>query len=163
MKKFILMIFLLLQIFRVIAQNVSPVLPYKVSYSSSFDMTNNKYSAVVMNIWKEFGNNNFSKFPGYFADTVQLQKLTGEYKGSRDNFISILSASRGRYKAFDTKIDAIFSFRSTDKKSDWVSVYGYEYTEDNNGKRDTTNLHELWQFNENGKVSFISQYARKSH
>ena len=163
MKKYILMVFFSLQIIKVISQNASPVLPYKVAYSSSFEMTNNKYSAVIMNIWKEFGNNNFSNFPGYFADTVQLQKLTGEYKGDKDNFIGVLSASRGRYKAFDTKIDAIFSFRSMDKKSDWVSVYGYEYTEDKNGKRDTTDLHELWKFNEKGKVSFICQYARKSH
>ena len=163
MKKYILMVFFSLQIIKVISQNASPVLPYKVAYSSSFEMTNNKYSAVIMNIWKEFGNNNFSNFPGYFADTVHLQKLTGEYKGDKDNFIGVLSASRGRYKAFDTKIDAIFSFKSMDKKSDWVSVYGYEYTEDKNGKRDTTDLHELWKFNEKGKVSFISQYARKSH
>jgi len=75
------MVFFSLQIIKIIAQNVSPVLPYKVGYSSSFEMTNNKYSAVIMNIWKEFGNNSFSNFPGYFADTVQLQKLTGEYKG----------------------------------------------------------------------------------
>ena len=163
MKKIILIAFFSLQIIEVIAQKGAPILTYKAAYSSSYEMTNNKYSAVIMNIWKEFGNNNFSNFPGYFADTVQLQKLTGEYKGSRDNFIGILSANRGRYKAFDTKIDVIFSLRSTDKKSDWVSVYGYEYTEDNNGKRDTTNLHELWKFNEKGKVSFISQYARKSH
>ncbi len=163
MKKFIIMAFFSFQIIKVIAQKASPVLPYKVAYSSSFKMTNNKYSAVIMNIWKEFGSNNFSNFSGYLADTVQLERLTGEYKGSKDNFISVLSASRARYKAFDTKIDAIFSFRSTDKKSDLVSVYGYEYTEDNNGKRDTTNLHELWKFNEKGKVYFISQYARKSH
>ena len=152
-----------MQIIKVVAEKTSHDLPYKVAYSSSFEMTNNKYSAVIMNIWKEFGNNNFSNFPGYLADTVQLERLTGEYKGSRDNFIGVLSASRGRYKAFDTKIDVIFSFGSTDKKSDWVSVYGYEYTEDNNGKKDTTDLHELWKFNEKGKVSFISQYARKSH
>ncbi len=163
MKKVILVAFFLLQIINAISQNAPPVLPHQVAYSSSFEMTNNKYSDVIMNIWKEFGNGNFSKFPGYFADTVQLKKLTGEYKGSRDNFISVLSTSRGRYKTFDTKIEAIFSFRSTDKQSDWVSIYGYEYTEDNNGKKDTTNLHELWRFNEKGKVFLISQFARKGH
>ena len=163
MKKLIIIVFFSLQIIKVTAQKASQVLPYKVTYSSAFKMTNNKYSAVIMNIWREFGNNNFSNFPGYLADTVQLERLTGEYKGSKDNFIGVLSANRAKYKTFDTKMDVIFSFRSTDKKSDWVSVYGYEYTEDNNGKKDTTALHELWKFNEKGKVSFISQYARKNH
>ena len=70
MKKVILMAFFSLQIINAISQNATPVLPHKVAYSSSFKMTNNKYSAVNMNIWQEFGNNNFSNFPGYFADTV---------------------------------------------------------------------------------------------
>ena len=111
MKKFILMVFISVLIIKAIAQNASPILPYSVAYSSSFEMTNNKYSAVIMNIWKEFGNNNFSNFPGYLADTVQLERLTGVYKGSRDNFISVLSASRGRYKAFDTKMQVSRHFR----------------------------------------------------
>lgn len=83
------------------------------------------------------------------------------FKASRNDFIAASKTERATFKTVSTKLDAIFSFKSIDKNHDWVGVWGYEYTEDKNGKKDSSGIHEIWLFDKAGKVNFIRQYSRK--
>ena len=51
-----------------VAQSVSP---YTATYSSSFKIGKSAYSAIVLNLWKDWDDNTFDK-QDYFADRVVI-------------------------------------------------------------------------------------------
>jgi hypothetical protein len=65
------------------------------------------------------------------------------------------------FSAVSSRVDAVFPTKSTDKGENWVCVWGME-THTMNGKTDSTNLHEVWRFNKDGKVDLMMQYERSA-
>src|SRR5213075_2287838 len=117
-----------------------PAVPlgYVPSYSSSFEMGNPEYAAmIVQGSWKDWEKNTMDNMSKWVADTIiayhsdntmvkGLDSLTARWKRGRAGYTSVIDA-----------IDAVMAVYSTDKKENWVLVWATEINTDTKGKVDT--------------------------
>lgn len=134
--------------------------PYPISYSSQFEFIDPAKGKMVLDIWKDYDSNNLDNAKEKFADTVTM--IFPEFSmmhASRDSIIAAAKSGRGAYTSVVSKVDVVMSVRSTDKKGDWVLIWGDETHTGKNGKTDSVALHEVWGLNKAGKIEFMQQYA----
>ncbi|MFT3702071.1 MAG: hypothetical protein QM802_06865 [Agriterribacter sp.] len=134
--------------------------PYTMGYSSQFEFIDPEKGKMVLNMWKDFDNNSLDNSKDKFADTVSLQFPGMKLRSTRDSIIAVTKSYRGLYNAVASNVDVVMSVRSTDKKGDWVLVWGREIKTDKKNITDTTELHEVWGLNKEGKIEAIEQYIR---
>ena len=133
--------------------------PFDIQYSSQFEMGDPKHSQTVLNIWKAWDNGDLSSVKQSFADSVEIHTADGYIiKGVRDSVFKNTQDYRNMFKSVNTTVDAIISTRSTDKKEDWVCVWGKEIHTDTKNVLDSVYLQETWRLNKEGKVDFMLQY-----
>lgn len=135
--------------------------PYEMMYSSQFEMGDPKHSQTVLNIWKAWDKGDLSSVKDWFADSVEIHTSDGYViKGSRDSVLKSSQDYRSSYKSVSSTVDAVLSTRSTDKKEDWVCVWGKEVHTDSKNVTDSVYLQETCRINKDGKIDFMMQYAR---
>jgi hypothetical protein len=143
------------------AANVSYA--YSAGYSSKFEIGNAKDAQLIMDLWKDWEDGDLSKSKDRFADTVMLYLADGNtIWGSRDSVIAMSQRFRSTVASVTNKVDAFTPLKSTDKNENWVAVWGKEITTDKKGKVDSTNLHEVWRINKDGKADLMYQFAQKN-
>jgi hypothetical protein len=131
-------------------------------YSASFVMDSAQNTETVLALWKEFKDGDLSKSSGHFADTVSFFLADGSsMTGHKDSLIKEMQGYRNSFKSVDSKVEAIFAVKSTDKDEHFVAVWGVEFATDSKGKTDTVSLQETWGFNKEGKVNLMFQATRK--
>jgi hypothetical protein len=135
--------------------------PYKPLYSSSFSIGDHDNAKIVLDIWKAYEENRLSDTKAYWADSVTMEFADGfKLHTSRDSLIVGGNADRAQYASVIDSVQAWIPLHSIDKKEDWVGVWAMEYTQTTKGKKDTVDLHEIWQL-KNGKVVYMAQYKGK--
>ena len=136
--------------------------PYTATYSSKFEIGNPEYAKVVLNLWKDFDDNNLDNSLQSFADSVSMDFSDGSrVNGKRDSVVADAKKFRGSYKEVKTEVIAFMPLRTIDKNEDWVSVWGKEHRTDLKGKKDSVLLHEIWAFDKDGKITRMYQFAAK--
>jgi len=135
--------------------------PYAIGYSSQFEFIDPEKSKMVLGMWKDFDNNNLDNAKDNFADTVTMVFPDMSMHASRDSIIAVTKAYRNTYTSVISKVDVVMSVRSTDKKGDWVLIWGDETHTGKNNKTDSIALHEVWGLNKAGKIEFMQQYVSK--
>lgn len=131
-------------------------------YSASFVMDSAKNTETILALWKAWQDGDLSVGRSYFADSVALFFPDGSsMMGQTDTVMKGVQAYRSSFKQMESKLDAIFAVKSTDKNESWVTVWGVDISTDMKGKTDTTSIQETWRFNQAGKVDFMFQAARK--
>ena len=139
----------------------STVYPFKARYSSNFSMGTPANAKMVLDLYKEFDDNNLDQSKDVWADSVTMEFASGfMVHGSRDSVLAGAKMERGRYTMVMDSIDAWMPLHSNDKNEDWVAVWTREYSTTLKGKNDTTDLNELWHL-KNGKVDYMLQYSGK--
>ena len=134
-------------------------LPFVATNSSSFEMGDEKNAKIVLDAWKAWQDNQFENARSLFADSVLIHFAEGHsFNGPADSFIEMGKNERSKYSTMKDTLIAWMSTRSKDKNENWVLVWGIEYSTDNKGKSDTTDLHEAWRIKD-GKVDYMRQYA----
>ena len=134
--------------------------PYEINYSSQFEISDAQHSKIILDLWKDFDNGDISVHKDYFADSVEMIFTDGyRMHNVRDSIIASTNGYRSQYSSIKSTVDAVVPLRSTDKKENWVSVWGKEVST-KNGKTDSVDLHEVWRFNKDGKVDLMMQYKR---
>jgi hypothetical protein len=135
---------------------------YPINYSSQFEMGDPKKGQVVAELWKEFDNNNLKNQAGLFADSVTMHFDGSEMVGTRDMMLSETQKWRDQMSSVKSQIDAIMTTKATDKDKDgnWVCVWGSEITTDKTGKIDSSRLQEIWHFNKDSKIDYMSQFRQ---
>jgi hypothetical protein len=133
---------------------------YKAGYSSSFDIGKPEASKTVLAIWKSYENNKLADSKDLWSDSVTLQFENFTFHGSRDSAIAGGIADRAQFTSVIDSVDAWVPLHSNDRNADWVAVWAREFTVDKKGKKDTADIHEIWQLKD-GKARFMSQY--RSH
>ncbi|MFI5154248.1 MAG: hypothetical protein ACHQET_12990 [Chitinophagales bacterium] len=131
--------------------------PYKAGYSSSFEIGKPESSKIVLDIWKAFEDNKLDDTKALWADSVTLQFENFTFHGSPDSTIAGGKRDRAQYSSLIDSVDAWMPIHSTDRNEDWVAVWGREYSINKKGKKDTSDIHEIWMLR-NGKVAYMSQY-----
>jgi hypothetical protein len=141
---------------------VAVTLPYKVNYSSDFEIGDQKYAQIVLEAWKDYDNNTLEKSAGLFADSVTMDLANGAtINTKRDSAIAIVAKGRGSLASATDYIDAITVLKPKGKDETWVCVWAKEVDVMKDGKKDSVFLNENWMLNKDGKIRYISQLEGK--
>ena len=134
-------------------------LPMPVTYSSSFEMGNPAYAAmIVQGSWKDWQDNKMDNLKSWMADSITII-TSGEttIKGV-DSVAAVWKRFRDGYSAVTDSINAVMPVYSSDKKENWVLVWVTEYNTNTKGVKDTVNTMETWRINKDGKADMAFQY-----
>ncbi len=134
--------------------------PYKADYSSNFKIGNTAYADKVLDIWKDWDDNQFKRHD-YFADTVSMWMPDGSVTHGKANNLEMVMKYRGSMTSSKSTIHAWVPLYSIDKKDNLVCVWGTEVDTYADGKVEKKELHEVWWFNKDGKVSTMRQWTSK--
>jgi len=135
--------------------------PYKATYSSAFKMGDAAHAKTVLDIWKAYEENRLQDTKELWGDTVTMEFASGfKLHASRDSLIAGGVAERGKYTSVVDSVEAWMPLHITDKNEDWVAIWAMEYTTDAKGKKDTSDIHEVWQL-KNGKAVYMLQFSAK--
>ena len=134
--------------------------PYSILYSSSFVMDEPKNAETLLALWKAYDNGDLMSTKEMFADTVDAHLANGlDIHASRDSVIAMVQKVRNSYKAAVDEVHAIMAVKATDKNEHWALIWGTERDTHKNGKVDSVDLQETWQFDDNGKAKRFFQFA----
>jgi len=137
-----------------------PALPYKAGYSSDYKIGNPAYSKMVLELWKDWDDNTFDKHD-YFADTVTMYLPDSTVvKGKAENLAGA-KKYRGGMTSAKSVVHAWVPLYSNDTKDDLICIWGMETDTWPDGRVTKRDLHEVWWFNKDGKVSAMRQWAAK--
>ena len=134
---------------------------YTATYSSKFELGDPAKSRIVLEMWKDFDDNTFERNADMLADTAMIYLSDGTVLKGKDKMMSDVKMYRSSMSEAKSDVHAYMSFRSIDKNHDWVAIWGTENGTMKDGTKKSTNLHEVWQFNKDGKVALIRQYSSK--
>ena len=140
-------------------ESIAQTAPYKVG-ASNFKIGNPEYAKKVLELWKDWDDNTFDKHD-YFADTVTMYLPDGMVvKGKAENLAGA-KKYRGDMKSAVSVVHACVSLYNVVDKDEAVCIWGTETDTWPDGKVETRDLHEVWWFNKDGKVSGMRQWASK--
>jgi hypothetical protein len=137
---------------------VTTGLPYTANYSSNFTMGNPNHAKMILDLWKDWDDNAFTRHD-YMADTLVMYFPDGTMvKGKQANMDAALKY-RGTITSAKSTLDAWMPLRSVDKNEDWVALWGTETDTFADGKVQKRDIHEIWRINKDGKVDFMKQFT----
>lgn len=128
-------------------------LPYPANYSSNFKVATHDLSSMVLQLYKGYEVNDFSK-DAWFADTVMAILPNGQMLRGKETVLNTFK--EGRQNDGDTKFsfDAIIPLTSVDRKENWVCLWGNSTT--SQGKSE---FQAIWRINKDKKVDFIKLFT----
>lgn len=132
---------------------------YKAEYSSKFTMGTPAHAVKILELWKDYDENQFPRHAHYYTDDFMATLSDGQVVRGRDSAMMMVTQYRSGLTNVKSTVDAIVPLRSTDRNEDWVAIWGTETATDNQGKTHTTAIHEVWSFDKDGKVKTIRQYT----
>ena len=136
--------------------------PYTATYSSKFEMGDSKDAQKILAFWKDFDNGTIANSKDVLADSVTMMFADGtKFSGPRDSAIKDAQSYRDMFASVSSNVDAWIPLRSTDKKENWVGIWGWERHTAKDGKVDSVHLHEIWRMNAKGQADFIMQFTAK--
>lgn len=137
------------------AMQQAVAMAYTPTYSSQFVMGNPAHSQLVMHLIKDYETNTFSMVDA-FADTVVVVFPNGNVVRGTGPMTEAFKQLRASIAEPKIRIAAVIPMRSTDRKEDWVLVWGS--SDDNNG---TSEFHHIWRLNRSGKVDYMQMFEGK--
>ena len=136
---------------------------YNAAYSSKFEIGDAKNAQTILALWKDWEDGDLTKSKDRFADSVDLYLADGTHMhGSRDSVIAESQKFRNSMTSSKNRVDAFTPLKSADKNESWVAVWGMETDTWKNGKTDSTNLHEVWRINKDGKADLLYQFSSRT-
>jgi len=134
---------------------------YPVKYSK-FEMADVSYSQKIAELWKDYDENMLDRHVEYFADTITMEYPGWKNTGPRDTMLAGIKADRGIYSSCQSSIIGIISALNTDEAGprNFVMVWGSEKKTSDDGTMDSTMVNEVWGFNKDGKVNYVSQFRQ---
>ena len=140
---------------------VAVPLSLPASYSSSFEMGNPAYAAmIVQGSWKDWQDNTMDNMKSWVADTATIYMSDNSMARGVDSISAKWKRNRANYSSMLDTVNAAMAVRSTDKKEDWVMVWATEHSIDKAGKKDTSYVMETWRINKDGKADLLVQFDR---
>lgn len=131
---------------------------YAPIYTGSFDTGKPAYAKKVLEIWKEFETGDIQHVNEYFSDSLTLIFPDSFLTGKRDSILYTFQKRRLAYQDVQCYIDAWLPLRAEDRNEELVVLWGRQDGTTKEGKRRYTVLHEIWRFDEKGKIKKMEQY-----
>lgn len=136
--------------------------PYTADYSSDFEMGDAKNAQTLLELYKNWDNNTLNNSKSAFADNDTMYFADGNmFAGSRDSFFVIANKMRGQMGSVVDSIHAWVPLRTSDKNEQWVAIWAREISTNAKGVKKSKELHEVWRFDNNGKINLVYQYEQQ--
>lgn len=135
-------------------------LPYKVNYSASFKIGNQKYAKMIVDLWKAWDDNALSRY-NYFADSVIGYFADGSVVKGKQKFEASSMQYRNSFSSVKSTIHAYVPLWSEDRKEDIVCMWGGDESTKKDGTVEKNEIHEVWFFNKDGKITMVRQWMSK--
>ncbi len=133
---------------------------YPVQYSSDFKMGDPKYSQMVVDLWKDYDDNQLDRSKSMFADTITMLTPGSAMTGPVDSIMNFTKMYRNSFSTVKSDVDAVMAVKANNTGEDWVLIWGTEHHTSNN-KEDSIHLQETWRINKDGKIDMMMQYGRQ--
>lgn len=143
-------------------QKADQSMPYTATYSSKFQIGDPKYSQIIMKLWKDWDDNALDQSVNMFADTMVMYHPDGTVLKGKEQNQAEAKKYRGQFTNVKSTIHAVVSLKSTDRNENWVAIWGTEEDTAKDGKVTSTELHEVWRFNKDGKIDLMRQFQAKT-
>lgn len=144
----------------VLASTYSFAQPYKATYSSKFKLGKQQYANMILDIWKDWDDNMLDRHD-YFADTITAHFPDGSMVKGKAAFTEASKKYRSGFTTVKSFVHAWVPLSSEDRNEEAVCIWGEEADTTPDGKTTKTNLHEVWFFNKDGKISRMRQWSAK--
>src|SRR5215213_2365062 len=131
---------------------------YSPIYSNGYKFGSYKNVKLVTDVWKQFENGDITKTADSFADDITFVYPDQVIGGKRDTVLAQVKKLRDSYSAVQSYIYSWMPATAKDHDEDWVFIWGKEQLTDKEGKLKSIEIHEIWQFNKEGKIIFMQQY-----
>jgi hypothetical protein len=138
------------------------MMPYVAQYSSNFRMGDPQHGKMVLELWKDYDDNNFDRHADWFADTLMMILPDGTVVKGKEANLKGVKEYRNGFTSVKSRIDAWIPLYSVDRNESWVAVWGTEEDTDQSGKVTSTELQEIWRINKDGKIDFMKQFMGKT-
>jgi len=136
--------------------------PYSPIYSNGFKTGNYKYLKIVTEIWKEFENGDITRKASDFADSLTIVYPDRVLIGTKDSILRLIKKTRDKYLAVQSFIYSWLPAKAKDHNDDWVFIWGRQEITDKAGKLKMAEVHEIWQFNQQGKIVQMQQFVSRA-
>lgn len=142
----------------------SPVYyPYHAIYTEEFEKGKSAQTRIVLEIWKEIENGDFSNQSDKFSDSLKIILPDEILEGNKAEVLNKMKKRRSRYSDVQCYLDAWMPVKAKDTGEDLVFIWGRQDCTIEKGKRDYLVLHEIWRFDRNGKIRQMDQYLTHPH
>ncbi len=133
---------------------------YEATYSSNFKMGKSAHAVKILEIWKAWDDNQIERHD-YFADSLVMMFPDGDVmKGKKEN-LEAAKKYRGNFTKVVSTVHAWLPLTSVDRNEDMVCIWGHEVNTLPDGKEESRDLHEVWWFNKDGKISMVRQWSAR--
>lgn len=123
---------------------------------------NAAYAQKVIQVWKDYDNNNLDNFGDLLAEDVIATFPDGSMVKGKDNFVKMIKDWRNNFSSVSSKIAACTTLKTPDDpEHEVVTIWGEEADTGKDGTITKTHLNEVWFFNKEGKVTEFHQLAAK--
>ncbi|HEU4473071.1 MAG TPA: hypothetical protein VFR58_18395 [Flavisolibacter sp.] len=131
---------------------------YSPEYTSGYTIGDFGQVKTVTEIWKHYENGDLMLAAPQFADNLTIVFPDHTISGAKDSVLAQLKAEREAFIAVQCSISSWLPVRTKEKKDEWVFLWGKQIRSDKNGGTRSIEVHEIWQFDKQGKVQFMQQY-----
>lgn len=134
--------------------------PYTATYSSDFKMGNHAYAKMILDLWKDWDDNEMERHD-YMADTILMLFADGGSARGKKEALEGAKKYRAAMSSAKSVIHAWVPLYSNNKAEQVVCIWGRETDTYPDGKVVVKDLHEVWWFNKDGKISRMRQWEAK--
>ena len=133
---------------------------YVATYSSNFKMGKSANASKILEVWKDWDDNQLERHD-YFADTIVMMfPEGGALRGKKEN-LEAAKKYRGGFSKVVSTVHAWVPLTVVDRDEDVVCIWGQEVNTTADGKEESRDLHEVWWFNKEGKITMVRQWSAK--
>lgn len=140
------------------AEPVPVYYPFSPRMDVDFEKGNKEYANTVLNIWRGYQSGNISGFVKYFADSLGLYLSDQLLQGKREDVLKIYQDKRARLAILQAHVEYWQPVLVKNKNEHWVLLWINQEGTDKNKKLDSWSMHQVWKFNEEGKIYSVQEF-----
>lgn len=137
--------------------------PFAPIYSNNFEKGDPQNAEKVLQVWRQYETGRVSHTAKLFADSIRLILPDKILLGKKDSILKLYEGKRNGYSNMQSFVYSWMPVHVKDKNEDMVFVWGLYDGTKLNGDRDYAMVHEIWRFDNNGKIKELEQFRTHPH
>lgn len=139
-----------------------PNLPYEPLYATDFEVASPRYSQMVMQLWKNYDDNTLDLSAPLLDENVEITLSSGTIIKGKKAAMEGIKYHRALFTSVKSQVHAVIPHTNSQNNETTVGIWGSEESIDKDGKKTIALLHEVWFFNQEGRVIRMIQFEQKA-